>query len=232
MKKLVFKNMLDETTGEMKLQAVEVNVSGLTGDGSIVDMSDSLLNKALESGLFQKRGYGRGYDNTYYKCEELTLLRVRENQIIVIDSYINNNEWIADTFAINKKAVCIKRNNENDRGIPRVSMRSVKHLDKTRENEVISKNYPVALNRVLWDIKLGNISGLKLADNETYDIVNQESHHERAGWDNRLCNTIALTTKEHNDYHSENGEYNRQVKCKITSLEELQAFIEYLRETK
>lgn len=229
MKKMIFKKVVDVTTGKEELVAVVKEVKGLQADGSTVSISDSLLNEALKVGLAERMQFGKGYDTTFYKFNDITLIRVNKDKVIIVDSEVVSNEWIGDTFKNKGISVARVRGKEIKRGVCRVSMANVRHLDRRREKEVETKNYNVSLSLVLWDLKLGNISGVNLQKDEVYNIVNMESHHEKAVWDNRIESTVRLTSENHRKYHSVNGEESHQIACTITSLEELQAFLEYLK---
>ena len=229
MKKLVFKRVIDVTTGKEELVAVVKKVAGLQEDGSTVNISDLLLNEALKEGLAERRQFGKGYNIAFYKFNDITLIRVNKDKVIVVDSEVVSNEWIGDT--LKDKGISVKRKTgvDNERGICRISMAKVKHLTADRKDVKETKNYNVSLSLVLWDLKLGNISGVNLQKDEVYNIVNMESHHEKAVWDNRIESTVRLTSENHRKYHSVNGEESHQIACTITSLEELQAFLEYLK---
>ena len=41
--------------------------------------------------------------------------------------------------------------------------------------------------------------------------------------------TKVFTSKGHDDFHSKYGKPSHQVVCKITSIEQMRAFIEYLK---
>lgn len=229
MKKLVFTKVKDEVTGNEKLEAVVKKISGINADGSTISINDLLLDEALNLGLAERKQFGKSKNIIFYKFKDITLLRIGENQIVLVDSKLIGNEWIGDT--LKNKGIYIKRayGSIKSRGICRVSMREVKHLNKKRDNEIVTKNYPVSFCLVLWDLKLGNISGVYLQKGEVYNIAKMEAHHEKATWDNRLESTVRLTSKDHKDYHSINGEESHDIYCDITSIEELQAFLEYVR---
>ena len=229
MKKLVFTKVTDEVTGNEKLEAVVKEIKGLQADGSTVSINDSLLDEALKNSLAERKQFGRGINTIFYKFNDITLVRIQKDKVIVVDSEIFNNEWIGDT--LREKGISVKRKTgvNKERGICRISMAKVKHLTADRKDVKETMNYPVSLSLVLWDIKLGNISGVNLQEDEIYDVVNMESHHEKATWDNRLESTVRLTSKDHKDYHSINGAESHDIACTITSLEELHALLEYVR---
>ena len=229
MKRLIFTKVTDEVTGNEKLEAVVKKINGINTDGSTIRINDSLLDEALKNSLAERKQFGRGINTIFYKFNDITLVRIQKDKAIVVDSEIFSNEWIADT--LKGKGISVKRKTgvNKERGICRISMAKVKHLTADRKDVKETMNYPVSLSLVLWDLKLGNISSVNLQENEIYDVVNMESHHEKATWDNRLESTVRLTSKDHKDYHSVNGSESHDMNCTITSLEELQAFLEYVR---
>ena len=218
MKRIKFEEVTDG-----RIRVSEVNDKGLKEDGSAIKMSYSLLEEALEQGVFKSRTYGKG-DTIFYNCEDITLLRVKDNDVIVLDSKINGIEI---SEILDKKSISINRN-QNDRGICRVNLSKVTHYSKNKKEIVESKNYPVSINLVLWDIKLGK-TNCKVKDIKRFDIVEREGHHERADWDNRVTNTVVLTTEAHKEHHKVHGKNSHQTVCKISNVEELKALIEYLR---
>lgn len=249
MKQLVY---VKDEKGHVKARII--NNVGLKADGSTIDIPDKILEYALKIGIFQEKAFARGYKNTYYRCNDCTLLRVDTNQVVLIDSYLaskKDDEWgfIERTNEENKvdkldgvwlakvfkdKSVCIKRSNGHrySRGIPRMSLSKVTHIgyvkDEQGRNRMRNKttpNHPVELATVIWALNEGRLSteGWKL------DIRNMELHHDGYDWDNRLCQTMYLTEQEHADYHSQIGEWSHQCYCKIETIEELVAFLEFIR---
>lgn len=226
MKKLVFIREKESN----KLLAKVVEDRGLDADGSTVTITYELLEECRKQGIFKKYCFGRGNDNVFYDAGDMTFLRIKDDKVVVLDESLVEGEWIGHTFERLKRSVSLKRSkdtNGESRGICRISMQNVKHLDKTKKNEKIDKHYSVQLARVFWDIKLGKIDSL--VDEKLYDIVDNEAHHEGFTWDNRLHKTIALTRQEHNEYHTINGAGSHQVYCKVNTVEEMVALIEYLR---
>ena len=140
MKQLIFER---DNNGQLKARVIKNN--GLKADGSTLTISDSLLEEALRTGIFQQKAFARGFNNAYYRCNNVTLLRVSENQVILIDSYVGSktieddefefndcnsdleNVWLAEIFK--EKSVAIKRatGHQHSRGIPRMSLQKVTH---------------------------------------------------------------------------------------------------------
>ena len=230
MKKIVFNKSMDEVTGSEKLIASVKEVGALSEDGSSVKINYSLLEKAFEVGLFERKGFARGYSNIFYKCGNITFLRIKDDEVIVMDSFIYCNEWIGDTFRKADKSVCLSRKERSglSRAYSKVVMENVKHLNRDG-NEVISEKHKVTLAEILWDIRLGNIKGLTAVEGVVYSIVGMDLHHEKAAWDERLESTMLLTKEEHVTYHQVNGKGSHQIAVRVNTLDELQAFIEYLR---
>lgn len=247
MKQLVFEK---DNKGELKARVIKNN--GLKADGSTLNISDSLLEEALRTGIFQEKAYARGYDNMYYRCGDCTLLRVKENQIILIDSYLGdkktsefniddcvdelNGVWLAEIFK--NKSVAIKRatGHRNSRGIPRMSLSLVTHQGfkkdangNLRMRTKTTPNHPVELATIIWALNEGRMSTVDFKSNWRFNLNNMELHHDGFDWDNRLCQTMHLTEQEHIDYHSQVGEWSHQCYCKINTIGELIAFLEFIR---
>lgn len=249
MKQIVFKHNL-EGTMEVKV----IDRPGLKADGSTINIADSLLEEARRINIFQQKAYARGYDNMYYRCGDCTLLRVKENQVILIDSYLNNeynNEfdnythsdelsgvWLAEIFK--NKSISIKRSTgQNSRGIPRMSLALVTHQGFKKDAQgrcrMITKttpNHPVELATIIWALNEGRMSTVDFKSNWSFNLNKMELHHDGYDWDNRLCQTVYLTEQEHIDYHSQVGEWSHQCYCKINSIEELMTFINFIKKYK
>jgi hypothetical protein len=206
-----------------KLVAVEFNDVGLEADGSTIEVSYKTLNKCVEDGLLSKGYYLRGIQNKCYEYGDITVVNIKDDKAIIIDTAV------ARGLRCNNKSIHLKRSNKNDksRGIVRISMKTVRHRD-INGNIVIDSNYGVSFSRVVHDILNREISGFNLRDDEIYDIVDKESHHDREVWDNRIKSTMAFTKKEHDEYHTEYDESSNQVRCKVTSVEEMAALLRYL----
>lgn len=215
-----------------RVEAYLVEHRGLQEEGSVITVETTVLDEALKRGIAVSKRFGRGTDNVFYEFESLTIAHIKDGRAILLDRCINENEPIGLTFAKARKSISLNKTGgkNSDRVIPRVSMKKVRHDDKKHEEVVITEKHPVSLAGVLWNIKLNNISGLELKDDEVLDIVDMDVHHIREAWDNRLENTILLTKEEHKQYHQVNGKERHHVYVKITSVEELVAFIEYVTE--
>ena len=247
MKQLTF---VRNNQGQLNVKVV--NNIGLQADGSTIDISDDLLEEALKLNIFQEKAYARGYDNNYYRCENCTLLRIKENQVILIDSYLGDKTesefdfdscvdeldgvWMAEIFK--NKSVSIKRStgHRNSRGIPRMSLSRVTHQGyekdehgKYRMKTKTTYNHPVELATVIWALNEGRMSTVDFKSNWSFNLNKMELHHDGFDWDNRLCQTMYLTEQEHSDYHSQVGEWSHQCYCKITTIEELKAFLEFIQ---
>ena len=224
MKQLIFEK---DSKGQLKARVIKN--SSLQADGSTITICDSLLEEALRTGIFQQKAFARGYNNIYYRCNNVTLLRVSENQVIIIDSYLGSktkeedefefndcnsdleNVWLAEIFK--DKSVAIKRatGHRNSRGIPRMSLQKVTHqgLEKD-END-------------------GRISTMERHKNWHFSLNKMQLHHDGYDWDNRICQTMYLTEQEHTDYHTQIGEWSHQCAVYISTLEELVAFLEFIQ---
>lgn len=247
MKQLVF---VKDNQGQLKVKMV--NNVGLEADGSTIDIDDSLLEEALKLNIFQEKAYARGYDNIYYKCGDCTLLRVKENQVILIDSYLGdktksefdidncadelNGVWLAEIFK--NKSVSIKRatGHRNSRGIPRMNLTKVVHEGfyknkhgKYEKKPKVTFNHPVELATIIWELNGGGLRTVDFRPNFSLNIISMELHHDGFDWDNRLCQTMYLTEQEHTDYHSLMGEWSHQCYCKINTIEELIAFLKFIK---
>lgn len=247
MKQLIFTR-----NNEGHLKATIVNNVGLEADGSTIDINDSLLEEARRINIFQEKAYARGYDNMYYRCGDCTLLRVKENQVILIDSYLGDKQtsefniddcvdeldgvWLAEIFK--NKSVAIKRStgHRNSRGIPRMNLSLVTHQGfekdangNLRMRTKTTPNHPVELATIIWALNEGRMSTVDFKSNWSFNLNKMQLHHDGFDWDNRLCQTMYLTEQEHTDYHSQVGEWSHQCYCKINTIEELIAFLEFIR---
>lgn len=247
MKQLTF---VRDNQGQLKVKIV--NNIGLQADGSTIDITDGLLEEALKLNIFQEKAYARGYENAYYKCGDCTLLRVRRNQVIIIDSYLGDKTesefgldncadeldgvWLAEIFK--NKSVSIKRANghRNSRGIPRMTLSKVTHqgFEKDAQGRYrmrikTTDNYPVELATIICALNEGRMNEVDYKSNWSFNLNRMELHHDGFDWDNRLCQTMYLTEQEHVDYHSQVGEWSHQCYCKITTIEELKAFLEFIQ---
>lgn len=225
-----------------------MNDSGLCANGSAIHVKMGLLNEALENGVFEKRRYGRS-NNVYYKCGDLTLVKIKSEEIgkanekekkeaylrdevIILDSTITytdakTNEtvetWVGDL--LNTKAIFAVKS--GTRRLFRLSLPKVQHTNRKKQ-VVIEKNHPIEVAAALRQI-VDN----KLYENRDkayyFDIVGMEIHHEGYDWDNRLCVAKYWTAEQHKAYHSENGKQSHQCYVTIETLDELKAFLKYIQ---
>lgn len=249
MKQLIFER---DNNGQLKARVIKNN--GLKADGSTIDICDSLLEEALRTGIFQQKAFARGFDNIYYRCNNVTLLRVTENQVIILDSYLGaktkeedefefndcnsdlEDVWLAEIFK--EKSVAIKRatGHRNSRGIPRMLLQKVTHqgLEKDsngtyRKIKKVSYNHPVELGTIIYALNDGQISTMERRKNWHFSLNKMQLHHDGYDWDNRICQTMYLTEQEHTDYHTQIGEWSHQCAVFISTLEELVAFMEFIQ---
>lgn len=227
MKQLAFR--LNEETE--KTEAYLVEHKGLQEDGSVIHINSKVLETAGVLGKIKSKYFGRGTSTVFYEFEGLTIALINDEAAIVLDQQLIENEPIGLTFAKARKSIALKKaksaGDKKDRKIPRISMAYVKH--RTKDGNIgWSTNYSTSLPGVLWNIKLGNIRGLVLVNNECYDTVDMDVHHIYAPWDNRLASTILLTEEEHKQYHKVNGKQRHDVYVNITTVEELEAFVEFM----
>lgn len=207
MKKVVFKRV----EGSKELIAVIVNIPGEMGNGSSINISDSLLEK-VDSNPIETKTSEIG--NRYYKLdEEITLFRVRENEIVIVDT-----ESVKE---ISKVPFRFQRDNKESRF---VVVREVKDAGKNRHN--------IQIGKVCWDLALGIVEGISRS--MVYSYEEKEIHHEKMLCDNRKCSTIPLTSEEHEQKHTnEKGERgagaSHQVIVNIKTMEELEAFIKLIK---
>ena len=248
------KQIIFSRNNEGQLKARVIKDSGLKADGSTINISDSLLEEALKAGVFQQKAFARGFDNTYYRCNNVTFLRVKEREVILIDSYLGaktteedefefndcnsdlEGKWLAEIFQ--PKSVTIKRatGHPHSRGIPRMSLQKVTHqgLQKDKDGNYlmrtkVSYNHPVELGTVIYALNDGTISTMERHKNWHFSLNKMQLHHDGYDWDNRLCQTMYLTEQEHTDYHSQMGEWSHQCAVTINTLEELIAFLEFIQ---
>lgn len=251
---IAMKQIVFSRNNEGQLKARVIKNTALQADGSTVNISDSLLEEALRTGIFQEKAYARGYNNIYYRCNNVTLLRVSENQVIIIDSYLGSktieddefefndcnsdleNVWLADIFK--DKSVAIKRatGHKHSRGIPRMSLQKVTHqgLEKDsngnyRKIKKVSYNHPVELGTIIYALNDGRISTMERHKNWHFSLNKMQLHHDGYDWDNRICQTMYLTEQEHTEYHTQIGEWSHQCAVLISTLEELVAFLEFIQ---
>ena len=210
-----------------KLIAV-VKDDGINGnDGSTIIIKKWVYGEALKEGVFTKVSTIRGNNNFLYDCGDMTFLNIKDDEVTVLDSVINGMK-IEHILA--KKSVSINRNN-NGRGVCRISLPKVRHIATNEKDIVVSnKSYPVSINLILNDIALNKVCN-QVKNIKYYDTVDREGHHESACWDNRVSQTIILTTQQHKEHHSKenNSEESHQIICIIDTVEKLKALIEYLR---
>ena len=248
MKQIVFSR-----NNEGQLKARVIKNTGLQADGSTININDSLLEEALRAGIFQQKAFARGYNNIYYRCNNVTLLRVSENQVILIDSYLGSkteedefefndcnsdleNVWLAEIFK--EKSVAIKRatGHKCSRGIPRMSLQKVTHQGLQKDGNgnylmrtKVDSNYPVELGTIIYALNDGTISTMERHKNWHFSLNKMQLHHDGFDWDNRLCQTMYLTEQEHTEYHTQMGEWSHQCAVTINTLEELIAFLEFIQ---
>ena len=251
---IAMKQLIFERDNNEQLKARVIKNNGLQADGSTINISDSLLEEALRAGIFQQKAFARGYSNIYYRCNNVTLLRVNENQVILIDSYLGSktkeedefefndcnsdleNVWLAEIFK--EKSVAIKRatGHRNSRGIPRMSLQKVTHQGLEKDSngnykkiKKVTYNHPVELGTIIYALNDGRISTMEKHTNWHFSLNKMQLHHDGFDWDNRICQTMYLTEQEHTDYHTQIGEWSHQCAVSISTLEEMVVFLEFIQ---
>lgn len=217
MKKMVF----IREAGTQRLVAEVKEISGLSGDGCSVVIKDKLMIETSKLGI-TKLADGKRFITSFYKFGDITLIRVADNRYCVFDSDIND-VWIGDLLKKYSIQYHYSHSKDEQKHTVRISLPDVIRVN--RKKTKVRGNHSIALNKYLWDVELGKAGNP--ADLYIYD--KKESHHEKASWDNRIRNTMNLSRKEHEEHHKVISSKSHQTLVDINTLEELEAFLEYLK---
>ena len=241
-----------------QLEAKIVENQGLNLNGNVIAFKRSLIEEMDETFLKENRINKVEHKNiVFYTFEDrFTLVIFKNNEVYKLNAYQESNKLfnigkekgllkaiitdekigdklLSEVFVEANKSIFM--NISGNREIPRVTLSRVSHLEMKkvegnvkRRVQVVGRSYPVALPRVLCDIEDGRLSGLKLLEEDVYNIVDLEAHHKNAVWDNRLKSIVGVDAKEHKELHKEFGHKRHHVAVKITNTEELEAFVKLM----
>lgn len=203
-------------------------------EGSIMEISDSILKQACQAGFVNNYVQGRRYQNCFYQFGNKTLVSTDVNEYTIIDSYIRDNVWIG--YKLKDYSITLSRSNgriKTSKGTVRITLPMVRrlkwrdpHQKEIGKMEVIDM-HQIALPKVLCDYNMGIINDFS----DCYDYNAKEPHHIRLCYDNRLQNIMNLTKAEHRAMHNKEGKaggQSHQVNCKIHDLEELISLMKYI----
>lgn len=226
MKILTFKkNELNETVVEV------VEIQGHYGDGSAIRMSNQLIEDCVEAGVIKSvtevSAGGRGTKNIYCETDSLLLVKIsaKDDEVVIFDKKLIGKD-LSEVF--DGKSMCINRG-ANNRGICRMCLPKVRHKDYDG-NVVVSDNYPVAVTTIIWLLKQGTITEADLHSKtaKVVDIIDNETHHILADWDNRIDSTSLLTEDGHKKVHYTEGQYSHQLIANPKYVEEVVALLDYV----
>ena len=226
MKKLEFNiNELGQTEVGM------VNIPGEIGDGSAIRVTNQVLDDCIKAGIANGKkvvcARGRGTKNIYYDFGDKILVKLsaEDDEVVIFDKKLIGKD-LSEVFE--GKSMCINRGT-NSRGICRMCLPKVKHKDY-KGNVVVSDNYPVAVTTIIWLLKQGTITvdDLHSKTAKVVDIIDNETHHILADWDNRIDSTSLLTEDGHKKVHYTEGQYSHQLIANPKYVEEVVALLDYV----
>ena len=192
-------------------------------DGCSIKIKNGVLNEAKEKGIIDKYAVGGKCNVTqFYKFGDITLITINCSNTTVFDSDIQG-EWIGDKIIRNGLQYHYSSGKNEQKHTLRIQLPDV--LRENRKHEKVRGSHAVPLNKYLWDVKLGKAGN----PSDLYIYDENESHHEKASWDNRIKNTMNLTKKEHKEHHKIISGASHQLLVNINTLEELEAFLDYVR---
>ncbi|MBO5386862.1 MAG: hypothetical protein J6A59_01785 [Lachnospiraceae bacterium] len=223
MKKMVF--IREE--GTQRLVAEVKEVGAVHEDGCCINIKNSVYKEAMKLGLVDEYVVGGKRTVTqFYRFGEITLLTIECAYTTVFDSYINDGTWIGEVLKNSGIVYHYSNGKKEQKHKVRISLPDVMRVN--RDGVTKRGSHGVALNKFLWDIKKGKAGN----PTDLYVYDGKESHHEKACWDNRIESTLNLSADEHREHHKILKEINpgsHQAIVNINTIEELEAFLEYLR---
>lgn len=196
---------------------------GNQGDGCCIQIKDSLLDEAIQSGIVNETTDGKGEDNKYFRIGDITLVRIKPEIYTIIDSYINDNkEWVAETLK-NYSIIYQYSKRKGSKHTVRICIPNVIHTN--RKGETIKSSWYININTVIHELSNQN---LKLGENYVYS--SSEGHHDLYCWDNRVKNTKVLSMQAHNEYHKKISGASHQVIVNIQNNNQLINFIDFVNQ--
>lgn len=219
MKKMMF--IRDEIS--KKMVAVVKNVSD-KGDGCCINIKDNVLPEAMKLGFVENYVEGGKRNKTcFYRFDKITLVTINDNRATVFDSCIKDDKWIGDELKTSGLHYHYSKGKKEQKHTVRIALTNVEWIDKNGNTK--RGNHSVALNKFLWDIKVGKVNNTK----DLYVYDGKESHHEKASWDNRIDSTMNISNEQHVQHHKSITSASHQMIVNINNIEELQAFLEYVK---
>ena len=166
-----------EKNEELEAVVSEKSVTNKYDEGSAIQVSTEILDQCLSEETFQKRVIigGKKSKNILYKCGEITFIRVNENAVIVVDSYIIPDEWVGETLENVKKRAYIRRTTKDGKakGVASMSMPAITHSTKKDKGITVSNEY-VALSLLFKDLQSGALEKLdRHKGDKKYSIVDR-----------------------------------------------------------
>lgn len=220
MKKMIF--IREE--GTQRLVAEIREMGAISGDGCCISIKSGILNEAMKMGIVNEYMVGGKVNVTqFYRFGEITLITINCANTTVFDSYIDDEVWIGEKLKDRGILYHYSAGKKEQKHTVRITLPDVMWI--SRDGQRKRGSHGIALNKFLWDMKLGKAGNP--ADLYVYD--KKESHHEKAAWDNRIKNTMNLSANEHRAHHKVISSMSHQVMVNINDVEELQAFLEYVR---
>lgn len=177
---IVMKQLVFERDNNGQLKARVIKNTGLQADGSTININDGLLEEALRAGIFQQKAFARGYNNIYYRCNSVTLLRVTENQVILIDSYLGSKTKEEDEFEFNdcnSDLAVVYNNSENDENkfINLGKLKSVENEDEVDPSSYTFTTYSASTAKANGRASISSGKAVYVgngADNYVYWTIN------------------------------------------------------------
>ena len=203
--------------------AIAIKNLGNQGDGCCIQIKDSLLDEAVQSGIVNEITDGKGEDNRYFRIGDITLVRIKPEIYTIIDSYINDNkEWIAETLK-NYSVVYHFSSKNCTKHTVRVCIPNV--IRTGRKGETITGSWYININTVLHEL-----SNQNLKPGKNYVYSSSEGHHDLYCWDNRIKNTKVLSMQAHKAYHKKISAASHQVIVNIQNNNQLINFIDFVNQ--
>ena len=203
--------------------AVTIKNQGMQDDGCCIHIKDSILEEAVQSGIINEVANGKSKNNIYFRIGDITLLRVKPEIYVIIDSYINNDkEWIA-TVLKNYSIYYHFSGRHMTKHTVRVSVPKVEYTDS--KGHTVTSNKSINIVHVIHELSNQN---LKLG--EKYKFSSMEGHHYSHCWDNRLENTAILSYENHKAYHKQHTNASHQLITHIKNSEQLKGFLNFINQ--